>query len=151
MEQRKKNGLLGSLIVGTSIVTAVLVGWIGPAASGVPLRHVLSESATVASMPAPRAAVDPGGGIYHFGDAASVASPLPVSAVPAPIVSITATPDGNGYYLVGANGSIYTFGNAVYRGSLGAYTDGQVPAPIVGMAVTPDGNGYYLVGANGSI
>ncbi|MCL5886473.1 MAG: CHAP domain-containing protein, partial [Actinobacteria bacterium] len=71
----------------------------------------------------------------------------------APIVGMAITPDGNGYYLVGANGSIYTFGNAVYYGSLGAYTIGsaQVPAPIVGMAITPDGNGYYLVGANGSI
>ncbi len=35
----------------------------------------------------------------------------------APIVGISATPDGGGYWLVGADGGVYAFGDAVFYGS----------------------------------
>ena len=34
------------------------------------------------------------------------------------IVGITATPNGGGYWLVGADGGVFSFGNAGYYGSL---------------------------------
>src|ERR1700732_173035 len=48
-----------------------------------------------------------------------------------PIVQLAQTPDGQGYWLVGADGGIFTFGNAQFYGSTGALSLNQ---PIVGMA-----------------
>jgi hypothetical protein len=65
-----------------------------------------------------------------------------------PVVAIAYTPDFNGYWIVAADGGVFTFGNAHYYGGLG----GHAPAsPIVGFAVTHSGHGYWLVGADGSI
>ena len=49
----------------------------------------------------------------------------------APIVAIVATSDNRGYYLFGADGSVLTFGDAVFLGSTGA----RPGAPIVGAAL----------------
>ena len=66
----------------------------------------------------------------------------------APVVGMAATPDGKGYWLVAADGGIFTHGDAGFFGSEGA-TD--LNAPIVGMAATPDGKGYWLVAADGGV
>ncbi len=58
------------------------------------------------------------------------------------------TPDGRGYWLVAADGGVFTFGDAAFEGSLGSVT---LNAPIVGMAGTPDGRGYWLVAADGGV
>ncbi|MDA8386238.1 MAG: matrixin family metalloprotease [Actinomycetota bacterium] len=65
-----------------------------------------------------------------------------------PIVGMATTPGGKGYWLVAADGGVFTFGNAVYYGSMGGTRLNQ---PIVGMAATPDGKGYWLVAADGGI
>ena len=56
-------------------------------------------------------------------------------------MGISATPSGNGYWLVAADGTIYGFGDAVVVGS----TWGIARHPIVGMAPTVTGIGYWLV------
>jgi ribosomal protein L24E len=61
---------------------------------------------------------------------------------------MAATPDGHGYWLVAADGGIFTFGDAHFYGSTGGIHLNQ---PIVGMAATPDGHGYWLVAADGGI
>jgi hypothetical protein len=48
-----------------------------------------------------------------------------------PIVGMTTTPSGNGYWLVAADGGIFTFGDAPFFGSTGGT---RLHAPIVGMA-----------------
>ncbi len=53
-----------------------------------------------------------------------------------------------GYWLVAADGGVFTFGDAAYYGSTGAIRLNQ---PIVGMAATPDGKGYWLVAADGGV
>ena len=37
-----------------------------------------------------------------------------------PIVGVAATPDEHGYWLVGADGGIFAFGDAAFHGSTGA-------------------------------
>ncbi|MDP9403683.1 MAG: hypothetical protein M3P85_10200, partial [Actinomycetota bacterium] len=37
-----------------------------------------------------------------------------------PIVGMAATPSGRGYWLVGADGGVFAFGDAVFAGSTGA-------------------------------
>jgi ribosomal protein L24E len=61
---------------------------------------------------------------------------------------MAATPDGQGYWLVAADGGIFSFGDAGYFGSTGAI---RLTEPIVGMAATKDGGGYMLVAADGGI
>jgi hypothetical protein len=55
----------------------------------------------------------------------------------APIVGLVPTPTGAGYWLVGADGGVFSF-NAPYRGSLA----GRLNRPIVGMVAY--GAGYIM-------
>jgi hypothetical protein len=75
--------------------------------------------------------------------AATVATPYLASVAMAP------TPDGNGYWLVGLDGGVFTFGNANYYGSLPGL--GIRASDIVGIASTSDGRGYWLLGADGGV
>jgi hypothetical protein len=66
----------------------------------------------------------------------------------APMVDIVATPDQQGYWLVGSDGGVFAFGDAQFFGSLSGVA---LQAAIVGMARTPDGKGYWLVGSDGGV
>jgi hypothetical protein len=66
----------------------------------------------------------------------------------APIVGMATVPGGGGYWLVAADGGIFTFGDAKYFGSTGNL---KLNAPIVGMASTPDGGGYWLTASDGGV
>ncbi|MGC8463314.1 MAG: hypothetical protein ACP5P9_06560, partial [Acidimicrobiales bacterium] len=57
------------------------------------------------------------GGIFAFGDAAFYGS-MGGHPLNAPIVGITATPDGGGYWEVAADGGIFAFGDAAFYGSM---------------------------------
>ncbi len=71
-------------------------------------------------------------------DAAAASSPVcPQPARPAP-----------GYWQVGADGGIFSFGAAQFYGSTGSI---RLNKPVVGMAATPDGNGYWLVASDGGV
>ena len=54
----------------------------------------------------------------------------------------------SGYWLVGTDGGIFSYGAAKFFGSTGAIKLNQ---PIVGMASTPDGRGYWMVASDGGI
>ena len=65
----------------------------------------------------------------------------------------TTTPDGGGssgqgYSLVGEDGSLYAFGTAK---NVGDMKGKALNAPIIGVAYTPGGNGYWLVAKDGGI
>jgi N-acetylmuramoyl-L-alanine amidase len=119
-----------ALLAGISVScgTAPAARGAGPAAADV-----------TASTPAPNSVVP-------FGSAGlgenAIAHPN------APIVGMAATPDGQGYWMVGADGGIFSFGDAAFYGSTGSL---HLNAPIVGMAATPDGKGYWLVASDGGI
>jgi len=66
----------------------------------------------------------------------------------APIVGMAARPDGLGYWLLGGDGGVFTFGLAQFYGSTGGI---QLSAPVVAMASTPGGNGYWLVASDGGV
>ena len=64
-------------------------------------------------------------------------------------VAMAATPSGHGYWLVGLDGGVFSFGDAPYLGSLpGSHV---AVKNIVGIDATPDGRGYWLVGADGGV
>ncbi len=108
------------------------------------------------------------GGVFAFGDAKFEGS-TGGQSLNAPIVGMASTsysavsdppqPAASGYYLVGADGGVFAFGNAQFDGSMGGQ---PLNAPIVGVTSTsypalfyealhPPGSGYYLVGADGGI
>jgi len=70
------------------------------------------------------------------------------AALDAPAVGIASTPDGQGYWLVGADGGVFAFGTAAFYGSMGGK---HLVDPIVGIASTPDGHGYWLVASDGGL
>jgi hypothetical protein len=51
----------------------------------------------------------------------------------APVVGMATSPDGAGYWLQGADGGIFTFGDAPFLGSMGGL---RLNAPMVGIAST---------------
>lgn len=69
-------------------------------------------------------------------------------ALKAPAVAILDTNDGGGYYIVGADGGVFTYGGAVFYGSLGSVA---LKAPITGAFLSPTGKGYTMVGADGGV
>ena len=52
-------------------------------------------------------------------------------------------PDGGDYCLVASDGGIFSFGDALFQGSIGGK---PLNAPIVGMAQVPGQQGYNFVG-----
>ena len=98
------------------------------------------------------------GGVFNFGDAGfygntytdgltGLSGSHPLSA---PIVGIQSTPDGKGYWMVGADGGVFNFGNAGFYGStysLGLTAlSGSCPlvSAVVGIVPTANGQGYWL-------
>ncbi len=65
-----------------------------------------------------------------------------------PIIDAVAAPDGQGYWLVGLDGGVFSFGSARFYGSMGGVPLNQ---PVVGMVPDPDGVGYWLVAADGGV
>ena len=98
------------------------------------------------------------GGVFTVGILDTVPSsttytPLPfygsAAGLPlrAPMVGIAA-PDNGGYWLAGADGGVFSFGDAAFYGSAAGT---KLRSPIVGIVATPDGKGYWLVAADGGV
>jgi len=58
------------------------------------------------------------------------------------------TTSGHGYWLVGSDGGIFTFGSAQFYGSTGSL---DLQRPVVGMTPTGNRGGYWLVASDGGI
>jgi uncharacterized protein YkwD len=93
------------------------------------------------TLPASAAAFGATSGTRYLGSASSL-------GLKQPIVGMAATPTGKGYWLVAADGGVFSFGDAHFYGSTGNLHLNQ---PIVGMASTRSGRGYWLVAADGGI
>jgi hypothetical protein len=65
-----------------------------------------------------------------------------------PVTGMAATPDGDGYWLVDAEGAVSSHGSAVGYGSMAGQ---HLNAPINHIVATPDGRGYWLVASDGGI
>jgi len=63
-----------------------------------------------------------------------------------PIVDVTSTPSGNGYWLLRSDGRVLAFGDAVKRGSVTTNN-----TRVVGMTATADGGGYWMTTRSGRV
>ena len=84
-----------------------------------------------------------GGGANYFGDLQHRPDAQPIAV--SNIVQVRPTPDGFGYWLVGSDGSVYSFGDAQYFGSLPGL--GVHMSDVVGLIPFSSGDGYELVSA----
>ncbi len=66
----------------------------------------------------------------------------------AQIIASAVTPTGHGYYMVGADGGVFSFGDARFHGSTGGL---HLNRPVVGIAPTPGNGGYWLVASDGGV
>ncbi len=72
----------------------------------------------------------------NYAPSAGSAQSIPVNAAP------------HGYWLVGSDGGIFSFGAAAFHGSMGAT---PLQRPVVGITPTLDRNGYWLVATDGGV
>ncbi len=94
------------------------------------------------------------GGVFDFGDAVYEGSLPGLHVTPnAPVEGAISypfgegsNPDAAGYWLIGADGAVYGFGNAPYLGGPHGLT-----SPVVSLATTPTGQGYYVFSKNGYV
>ena len=115
--------------------------------------HLVYDGGTTATL---EGTPHPGdGGTYTVCLAAAngVGSPATQAftlVVDAPAASPPASPPAasHGYWLVGSDGGIFTFGSAQFHGSTGSL---RLQRPVVGVTPTADRGGYWLVASDGGI
>lgn len=76
-----------------------------------------------------------------------IAEAGPASGNPASFTD-TFIPSGRGYWLVGSDGGIFSFGDAQFYGSTGSLT---LQRPVVGIVPTYDHGGYWLDASDGGV
>jgi hypothetical protein len=88
-------------------------------------------------------------GATGFATSSGTAS-LTVSAPATPTSPTTPTTptSSHGYWLVGSDGGIFTFGSAQFHGSTGSLA---LQRPVVGITPTADRAGYWLVASDGGV
>ncbi len=105
------------------------------------------------------------GGIFNFGAAPFYGSTYSLGLtglrgshpLDAPVVNVYPSLNGQGYYMVAADGGVFNFGDAKFSGS--AYDYGYtglrgahpLPAPVTSILPNPDGQGYYIACSNGKV
>ncbi len=99
------------------------------------------------------------GGVFSFGDANFYGSIPGLGIAPAdspnlprlnaPIVGIAPSHDGRGYFLVAADGGVFTFGDARFEGSCPG--TGGCSSGVAAMMTDGTGNGYWLVTYSGDV
>ncbi len=93
------------------------------------------------------ASADPGHDVKGFGSVSGLGAPSSLT-LQAPLVGIASSPAVNGYWLLGADGGVFTYGGARFYGSTG---NRQLNAAVVGIAATRTGHGYWLVASDGGV
>ncbi len=100
------------------------------------------------------------GGYYLFTNRGRVgrfafAFPLgggPIPDLAADIVAAVVTSSGRGAYMLGADGGVFTLGDAQFFGSIPEVLPGRtLDCPVVGLVPTPTGKGYWLVACDGGV
>ena len=93
----------------------------------------------------------PPAGTTSFSYSVAATNGVDPSPTVGPFVVTVVTPPAprtHGYWLVGSDGGIFSFGDAGFHGSTGALV---LQRPVVGITPTSDRAGYWLVGSDGGV
>jgi uncharacterized repeat protein (TIGR02543 family) len=88
----------------------------------------------------------PAGGITLYAQWTAIATPPPPPSPPTP--PTPPPPPPHGYWLVGSDGGIFSFGAAQFHGSTGSL---HLQRPVVGIVPTADHGGYWLDASDGGV
>ena len=61
---------------------------------------------------------------------------------------MAARPQGDGYWLIGEDGGVFSFGHAPYKGS---WANSLSTSPCVAIVPTTSGNGYVMLRRDGGV
>ena len=117
------------------------------AAADVYFGSHLAEAAYLDPDGSLTAAAPPGSGTVDIRLSSSDTQSSPVTADHF-TYSPSAPKVSHGYWLVGSDGGIFTFGSAGFHGSTGNL---MLQRPVVGITPTADRNGYWLVATDGGV
>ena len=124
----------------------------GDTASSLTVQPTCTTTATSASSPSPptysswcSGASDPNYTISYVVGAVTINDQPPAPPPPPPPPP---APPAYGYWLVGSDGGIFTFGSAQFYGSTGSI---KLQRPVVGISPTANKAGYWLVASDGGI
>lgn len=111
--------------------------------------HIVAASSVPSFMPGLFLGVDAAGYVYEksFPEETTRSGGVSQLRLAAPIVGV-AWADAKGYWLVGADGGVFNFGDARFYGSAAGI---PLAKPVVGMAATPTGHGYWLIASDGGV
>ena len=124
---------------------------------GVEAAYEINDDGSISASAPPHAAgaVDvvvttPGGSsLPGAGGEFTYDAPPQPPAPPPPVTSPgTSTNTNHGYWLVGSDGGIFTFGSAQFYGSTGSL---RLQRPVVGIVPTADRGGYWLDASDGGV
>jgi hypothetical protein len=87
---------------------------------------------------------------YYSGDATYLhdTTGVQLSVAPIPCTCATGVVLPHGYWLVGSDGGIFTFGSSQFYGSTGNL---KLQRPVVGISPTADRAGYWMVASDGGV
>jgi hypothetical protein len=146
----------GSTAGGTSVTIkgTNLNGATGVSFGGVTATFTVNSATSVtATSPAGAAGAvqvivtTPGGSSTSgAGSAFTYVTPTTPPTQPPPVTSPATT--SHGYWLVGSDGGIFTFGSAQFYGSTGSL---KLQRPVVGIVPTTDQGGYWLDASDGGV
>jgi hypothetical protein len=167
------------MTIGKAVTTTEISSSPNPAAPGQPATIEATVSTNDPGKGTPSGTVDfVDGGVTLCADVsvsqtgtASCGARIPVLAEQSIEVVYSGSPDflgssadmsqqvKHGYWLLGADGGVFSFGDAQFHGSLpqsgyfpyGSGRPHSLNAPLVGIASTSDGNGYWLVASDGGV
>jgi hypothetical protein len=92
------------------------------------------------------------GRVFNFGSAGFLGD---ISGIPLnkPVVDSIPAPNGQGYYMVAADGGVFAVGTgATFRGSLPEILGSRLPnRPVRSLVPDLDGSGYWLVAEDGGV
>ncbi len=149
-----------TVTIGGNFVTGVSAVDLGGAS--IPFTADVADGTVSATVPAHAAGVvditvtTPGGtSAISTSDEFTYVAPSPPPASPpappattSPIVPTATAAATHGYWLVGSDGGIFTFGSARFYGSTGSLT---LQRPVVGIVPTVDRGGYWLDASDGGV
>ncbi|GIU88793.1 MAG: hypothetical protein KatS3mg009_3308 [Acidimicrobiia bacterium] len=111
------------------------------------LRPLLAAALAAAALAvaAPPAGAGPSVDVRAFGPAPALGAPdVPLNGR---IVDVAAHPTRNGYWLLGRDGGVFSYG-VPFHGSTGGM---RLNSPVNAMAPTPTGNGYWFSADDGGV
>ncbi|HUE07443.1 MAG TPA: hypothetical protein VMP41_08445 [Acidimicrobiales bacterium] len=136
--------------------SSVGLGWAAPTggAAGYTVYRNGTSLGTTATTSYTDSTVSPST-TYHYtidafntgGTHSAQSAALPVTTPAAVVTTPTTTPQ-HGYWLVGSDGGIFSFGAALFYGSMGGI---PLQRPVVGIAPTADRGGYWLDASDGGV